>query len=152
MLEHILLDVAYVCGSVAADNISTAAFVRKQRTLDHELNLGVREGMRSTGVGKFLTKDAIYKSLGLLGTGALLYGVDSALGIQDNNLNLHHGILYTISSMKYLAAASNTFGAFGINRVAVATIIPLLPFLYLTNLLHRKKVYDLPEVKIEWRL
>ncbi len=125
-----MFDASVAAGSTIVDNISTYVAVKKLHNgIDSEGNIETREGMRREGVGKYLAKHTMLATREILKVGAVLYGMDYALGISDNALNLHHAFVYGISGLKYLAAATNTFTALGMKKAARVTGLPVMSFL-----------------------
>lgn len=128
MLEHVLLDAGFTAGSAIADSLSTYGIVKKSG-IDCEADLEIREGMRREGIEKHLVKNAAYATKELLKVGAVLYGIDYLLGIDDNALNLHHAFLYGASGLKYLAALGNTLSVLNMERASNAVTLPVHLFL-----------------------
>lgn len=131
MLEHLLIDAAVGTGSVVLDNLSTYPAVKKYG-IESEQSPEIRELMHSKGTGKGLLIAGLKHSYYIGASTILLFGVDYVMSIHDNALNLHHSWLYTISGLKYLAAAHNAFATVGMGKAAKAT--DLLPDLFVKSL------------------
>ncbi|MBI4147899.1 hypothetical protein HY490_01280 [Candidatus Woesearchaeota archaeon] len=106
MLESLLPDVAYACGGVLADGITT--YVAVQRTgIQHETNDALREGMIAQGT-RHLVKDTLIRLAHAPVFGGLTFGIDYLLGQEAETLNFHHVLLYGFGSLSYVAGLANT--------------------------------------------
>ena len=144
MLESIIRDVAYISGSVLADNLSTY-FAAKKVGTSREQSVSTKEGMEKYGVGKYLLKTTKPALKHVLVRTGVLYCLDLVFGISDQMLNLHNLYVYGFGSVKYIATLSNTFIACG--RDDLAAKISFIPktFMRVCNLTGKK--YDLGEEK-----
>jgi len=106
MLESLLPDVAYACGGVLADGITTHVAV--QRTgIQNERNDALREGMIAQGT-RHLVMDTLVRLAHAPVFGGLTFGIDYMLGQEAETLNFHHVLLYGFGSLAYVAALANT--------------------------------------------
>ncbi len=91
------------------DNLSTIAVCSKYGT-KCEINESARKHMEECGITKGIIKSELYSQASILGLTGGLCLIDNLMGIQNEQMNLHKGFLYTFGSFRYLAALTNYIG------------------------------------------
>lgn len=114
MIEE-LIPIGFQLFGSSLDDLSTIAVCSKYG-IKCETNKSSRKYMEELGITQGLIKSEIYSQASVLGLTCGLYFIDNLLGIQNEQMNLHKGFLYTFGSFRYLAALVNYIGLQVANR------------------------------------
>ena len=114
MLEE-LVAVGYELLGSCLDNLSTIAFCSRYGA-KCETNESARRDIEKYGLTKGIIKSEIKNQAMVLGMTGGLYIVDILLGTDNEQMNLHKGILYGFGSLRYVASLINYVGLNVLNR------------------------------------